>query len=64
MAVNYGRYQIMDIIKFILDNQITADMWSDIADEIPVLLGNHEKWIRTLALYVFEGKAGSGADRQ
>lgn len=54
----------MDMIKFILDNQITAEMWSEIADEIPMLLGDHEKWIRTLALYVSEGKAGKGDSRK
>ena len=54
----------MDMIKFILDNQITADMWSEIADEIPMLLGDHAKWIRTLALYVSEGNAGKGDERK
>lgn len=54
----------MDMIKFILDNQITADMWSDIAEEIPMLLGDHEKWIRTLALYVSEDKAGKDSERK
>ena len=54
----------MDMIKFILDNQITAEMWSEIAEEIPMLLGDHVKWIRTLALYVSEGKVGNGDERK
>ena len=54
----------MDMIKFILDNQITAEGWSDIAEEVPMLLGDHVKWIRTLALYVSEGKAGTGDERK
>ena len=54
----------MDMIKFILENQITAEAWSDIAEEIPMLLGDHSKLIRTLAMYVSEDKAGKGEARQ
>lgn len=54
----------MDMIRFILENQITAEGWRDIAEEIPMLLGDHAKWIRTLAMYVSEGKAGKGEARR
>lgn len=55
---------MMDMIKFILENQITAEAWSDIAEEIPMLLGDHKKLIRTLAMYISEDKAGKGEARQ
>lgn len=53
-----------DMIRFILTNQLTAEDWGEIAEEIPMLLGDRVKLIRELAMYVSEGHAGSGADRQ
>jgi len=54
----------MDMIRFILENQITAEAWYDIAEEAPMLLGDHKKLIRALAMYVSENKAGSGTERR
>lgn len=53
-----------DMIRFLLTNQLKAEDWGEIADEMPVLLGDHARLIRTLALYVSEGKAGSGTERR
>ena len=54
----------MDMIRFLLTNQLKAEDWGEIADEMPILLGDHARLIRTLALYVSEGKAGKGEARQ
>ena len=54
----------MNLIRFILENQIRAEDWADIAEEVPLLLGDHNKLIRTLAMYVSEGHAGTGDDRK
>jgi len=54
----------MDMIRFLLTNQLTAEDWGEIAEEMPLLLGDHSKLIRTLAMYVSEDKAGKGEARQ
>lgn len=54
----------MDLLNFILKNQITAQEWSEIAEQMPLLLGDHNKLIRSLALYVSKGQAGSGDVRK
>jgi len=53
-----------DMIRFLLTNQLTAEDWGEIADEMPILLGDHARLIRTLAMYVSEDKAGKGEARQ
>lgn len=50
----------MDIIRVILENQLTADN----AEEIHALFADHDGLIRTLAMYVSEGKAGKDDERR
>ena len=37
---------MMDLIEFILKNQIVAEDWVDISESMPLLLGNHANLIR------------------
>ena len=55
---------MIDVIKFILENQIVADGWAALSSEISALLADHDKLIRTLAMYVSEDKAGKGDERR
>lgn len=55
---------MMDLIEFILKNQIVAEDWVDISESMPLLLGNHANLIRLMAQYVLDGKAGTGDSRK
>lgn len=55
---------MMDLIEFILKNQIVAEDWVDISESMPLLLGNHDNLIRLMAQYVLDGKAGTGDSRK
>mgnify|MGYP002514944332 CR=1 FL=1 len=55
---------MMDLIEFILKNQIKAEDWVDISESMPLLLGNHDNLIRLMAQYVLDGKAGTGDARE
>lgn len=50
----------MDLIKVILENQLTLESAADLVD----LLSDHDALIRQMALYVLEGKAGTSAERK
>ena len=50
----------MDIIRVVLENQLTAAN----AKEIHALFADHDGLIRTLAMYVSEDKAGKGDERR
>ena len=53
----------MDILKFIVDNQLTEETWVEILPDITSLLADHEKLIRDLALWTSKGNAGNGEAR-
>ena len=54
----------MDYLAFILQNQLTAENWGEIAEDMPFVLGNHAKLIRDMANLVLEDKAGRGDKRK
>ena len=49
----------MDIINFILKNQITSESWNDINK----VLADHNNLITTIALEVSKGNYGKGDER-
>ena len=53
----------MDIIKFILENEITSDNWEGIKACVDDLVLDHDKLIRTLALMTSNGDFGKGDER-
>ena len=53
----------MDLLKFIVENQLTEETWVDILPDMTSLLADHDKLIRDLALWVSEGNAGKGETR-
>ena len=55
---------MIDILEFILKNQITYNEWKDMQTEITSALKDHEGLIRSMAQYVLDGKAGGGDERR
>ena len=55
---------MIDILDFILKNQITYDTWKDVQTEITSALKHHEELIRSMAQYVLDNKAGGGDERR
>lgn len=53
----------MDILKFIVDNQLTEETWVEILPDMTSLLADHDKLIRDLALWTSKGNAGNGEAR-
>ena len=49
----------MDIVNFIIKNQITNENWNDINEA----LNNHDDLITQMALSVSQGKYGTGEER-
>lgn len=49
----------MDIVNFIIKNQITNENWNDINEA----LNNHDDLITQMALAVSQGKYGTGEER-
>jgi len=54
----------VDYLAFILKNQLTAEKWGEIAEDMPFVLGNHAKLIRDIASLVLEDKVGRGDARK
>ena len=54
----------MDILKFIVDNQMTEETWVEILPDMTSLLADHAALIRALALWVSEGHAGKDPERK
>lgn len=53
----------MDIIKFIIENQITSEDWTDIESGVNKMLGDHDNLIRLMALAVSKGEYGKNEER-
>ncbi len=54
----------MDLLKFIIDNQLTEDNAPALLGNVLGLLADHDKLIRDLALWVSEGNAGKDPERK
>ena len=54
----------MDLLKFIVENQLTEETWVDILPDMTSILADHDKLIRDLALCVSEGHAGKDPERK
>lgn len=52
-----------DLIKFILDAQIDAAAWKELADGVSVLLQDRDELIRRIALQTMQDKFGRGEER-
>ena len=55
---------MIDVIKFILNNQLTEENAPAIIGPTLNILSDHDRLIRELALYVSEGNAGTGEERK
>ena len=55
---------MINVLDFILKNQITYNTWKDMQTEITSALKDHEGLIRSMAQYVLDGNAGGGDERR